>query len=351
MDGPPRHRLAAIPVQQRAALVSVAVAAVLVAIKLAAGLASASLGLIAEAIHSASDLIAALTTFFALRVALRPADYEHPFGHGRAEQLSALAEGAVLVIASLAIVAEAAGRLAGSAQPVQAHWYALAVPAAAIALDASRWVGSRRVAAAKASPALQANALHFALDMVGSAAVLLGLVMVRAGYQNADAVAALLVAALVLVSAGRLMRGNIQVLMDSAPEEARRRAREAVERVDGARVQRLRMRQAGGQHFADVVIGVSPGTDVAAGHDLASAVEHAIERALPGADVMVHVEPDGSEPASGRGSPGGTLTATIRLRDGTDSQRALALARQIESRLAAEHPEIAEVRVSPHEQS
>lgn len=345
-----RHRLAAIPVQQRAALISVAVAAMLVAIKLAAGLASASLGLIAEAIHSASDLVAALTTFFALRVALRPADREHPFGHGRAEQLSALAEGAVLVIASLAIVAEAAGRLAGTAQPVQARWYALAVPAAAIALDASRWAGSRRVAVAKASPALHANALHFALDMVGSAAVLVGLILVRAGYQNADAFAALLVAALVLASAGRLMRGNIEVLMDSAPQEAQRTVREALEGVDGARVRRLRMRQAGGRHFADVVIAVSSGTDVAEGHDLASSVEHAIELALPGTDVVVHVEPDAHAPPARARPQRRTLQATIRLAEETDPARALAIAREIERRLAADHPEIAEVRVRPREQ-
>src|SRR5215210_7175421 len=89
--------------QQRTALVSVAAAVVLVAIKLGAGLASGSLGLVAEALHSGTDLVAALLTLFAVRVAVRPPDREHPFGHGKAEHLAALAEAAFLAAASVFI--------------------------------------------------------------------------------------------------------------------------------------------------------------------------------------------------------------------------------------------------------
>lgn len=287
-------RLSTLSIQQRTALGSVLVALALVAMKLTTGILSHSLGLIAEAIHSATDLVAALLTFFAVGVAARPPDPEHPFGHGKAEHLSALGEGGVLVLASIAIAAEAIDRLLGGSAPVRATWYAIAVAGVAIALDATRWLSSRRVARRKLSAALHANALHFALDMVGSSAVLIGLLLVRSGDHNADAIAALLVAAIVLFSAGRLMRRNVQVLMDSAPtSRAQESAREAIEGVEGAvSLRRLRMREAGGRHFADVIITVPADTDVATGHAIASAIERAVEQALPGSDVVVHVEPD-----------------------------------------------------------
>jgi cation diffusion facilitator family transporter len=287
-------RLREMPSRQRTALASVLAAAALVALKLVVGLLANSLGLIAEAIHSATDLVAALLTFFAVGVAARPADAEHPFGHGKAEHLSALGEGAVLVAASVAIAVESIGRLAEGGSRVQTSWYVFAVLLVVIAIDAARALASRRVARREHSPALGANALHFALDMVGSAAVLGGLVLVRAGYPGADSVAALLVAGLVLFSAGRLMRGSVRVLMDSAPpDEAQAAVRAAIDDVqETVSLRRLRMREAGGQHFADVVIGVEPDAGVARGHAVASAIEAAIERELPGADVVVHVEPD-----------------------------------------------------------
>lgn len=281
-------------VQQRTALVSVAIAGGLAALKLLVGLLSHSLGMVAEAIHSGTDLVAALLTFFAVSVAVRPADLEHPFGHGKAEHLSALGEGAVLVVASIGIAVEALIRLSGGTHAVQARWYVIGVAIVAIVLDAGRWTSSRRVARREGSPALQANALHFALDMVGSSAVLLGLLLVRAGDPRADAVAALLVAALALFSAGRLMRRNVEVLMDRAPSGgAQQTALEAIASVHGAvSLRRLRMREAGGRHFADVIVTVPAGSDVEYGHTVASAIERAVEQALPGSDVVVHVEPD-----------------------------------------------------------
>ena len=273
---------------------SVAAAAALVAIKLVVGLLAHSLGLIAEAIHSATDLIAALLTFFAVRVAGRPADREHPYGHGKAEHLSALGEGAILILASIVIAGEAINRLAGHGPTVDARWYVLAVVGAVILIDAGRSRTLHRAAHQHSSAALSANALHFTLDLVGSVAVLIGLVLVRAGHPQADSIAALLVAGLVLYSAGRLMRGNVRVLMDSAPAaEAQEMVREAIENVDEpVSLRRLRMREAGGRHFADVVVGVEPDAGVARGHAVASAIEEAVQRELPGADVVVHVEPD-----------------------------------------------------------
>lgn len=321
------------PRQQRTALASVVAAAALVALKLVVGLLAHSLGLVAEAAHSATDVVAGLLTFFAVGVAARPADREHPFGHGKAEHLSALGESAALVAASVLIAVESILRLSsGSAQRVNASWYVLAVVVLVIAVDAARALVSRRAARRERSPALAANALHFTLDMVGSGAVLMGLILVRAGYPGADSVAALLVAALVLFSAGRLMRGSVRVLMDSAPDAAQATAREAIESIqETVSLRRLRMREAGGRHFADVVVGVEPDAAVARGHAVASAIEEAIERELPGSDVVVHVEPDAAlGPLRQRATAAALAVAEVRevhnvtaLRVGRNTELAL----------------------------
>jgi len=281
--------------QRRTALVSVLAAVALVVLKLATGLATHSLGLVSEALHSGTDLVAALLTFFALGVAGRPADVQHAYGHGKAEHLAALAEGGILVVASLFISWQAIARLAGSAQAhVNAAWYAFLVLAVVLAVDAARTLVSWRASRRYGSAALASNALHFAGDFAGTTAVLAGLLLVRAGYHRADAVAALFVAALVLLAAARLMRRNVDVLMDRAPAEAQEAARDAIAET-GVQLRRLRMRQAAGRHFADVVIGVSPGAAVGQGHAAADAVERAVQRALPEADVVVHVEPAGGD--------------------------------------------------------
>jgi cation diffusion facilitator family transporter len=285
--------------QRRTALVSVLAAATLLALKLVVGLVTHSLGLISEAAHSGTDLVAALLTFFAVGVAVRPADRSHPYGHGKAEHLAALGEGGILVAASLLIAWQAIVRLVGSGhREVNPAWYALAVVAIVIAIDVCRaWV-SARAARRYVSPALQSNALHFASDLAGSTAVLVALLVARAGYRDADSLAGLFVAALVLVLAGRLMRRNVDVLMDRAPADAYEAARQAIrEDVPGVSLRRLRMRQAAGRHFADVVIGVSPGAAVAQGHAAADAVEDAVQRALPESDVVVHVEPEQGDAA------------------------------------------------------
>ncbi len=281
--------------QRRSALVSVAAAAVLVVLKLAVGLATHSLGFISEAIHSGTDLVAALLTFFAVRVAARPADVTHQFGHGKAEHLSALGEAAFLSAASVFISVRAIERLTGSTQTtVDTAWYAFAVLAVVIAIDLSRTVVSWSTARRYGSAALASNALHFGSDLAGSVAVLIGLASVRSGHPNGDPIAALFVGVLVLLAAARLIKVNTDVLMDRAPIEAEEAARDAITALQpGIELRRLRMRQAGGRQFADVVIGVPPGAAVGQGHAAADAVEAAVESALPNADVVVHVEPVG----------------------------------------------------------
>jgi cation diffusion facilitator family transporter len=278
--------------------VSVGAALALIAIKLVTGLATGSLGLLSEAAHSGTDLVAALLTFFAVGVAVRPADRGHPYGHGKAEHLAALAEASILAVLSLFIAVRAIERLANGGPEVEATWYAFAVIVGVIVIDASRAAVSYRASRRFQSAALGASALHFASDLAGSTAVLLGLVAARAGRPEGDAAAALFVGLLVLVAAGRIMRQNVDVLMDRAPAQAMEAARGAIEAL-GPRIQlrRLRMRRAAGRHFADVVVGVPPAAAVEQGHAAANAVEAAVEWAVPGADVVVHVEPQEAEAA------------------------------------------------------
>jgi cation diffusion facilitator family transporter len=296
--------------QRRIALVSVAAAAALVLLKLAAGLASGSLGLVSEAAHSGTDLVAALLTLFAVGVAIRPADRAHPYGHGKAEHLAALAEAAILVVVSLAIAGLALTHLLGAGEPVvEATWYAFVVIGIVIAVDASRALVSRRAALRFRSAAFQANALHFAGDLAGSVAVLVGLLLAANGYPKGDSAAGLFVAVLVLLAAARLMRRNVDVLMDRAPWDATEAARAAISSIEPkVNLKRLRMRQAAGQHFMDVVIGVPAGAAVGQGHAAADAVEAAVQRALPESDVVVHVEPETREEALGERASVAALT-------------------------------------------
>jgi cation diffusion facilitator family transporter len=279
--------------QRRTALVSVAAACALLALKLGAGVASGSLGLVSEALHSGTDLVAALLTFFAVGLSGRPADEQHQYGHGKAEHLAALFEAAVLALVSVGVAGLAVARLAGWIHiDVDAAWWAFLVIGLVLAIDVSRTLVSLGTARRFHSAALLSNALHFGSDFAGSLAVLIGLIGVRAGWPEADSIAALFVAVLVLAAAARLMRRNVDVLMDRAPADAEEAARQAIEGVEPPiQLRRLRMRSAAGRHFADVVIAVSPSAAVGQGHAAADAVEAAVERALPETDVVVHVEP------------------------------------------------------------
>ena len=159
-----------------------------------------------------------------------------------------------------------------------------------IAVDASRALVSWRASRRYGSAALEANALHFGGDLAGSVAVLIGLALVAGGYGKADSLAALFVAVLVLLAASRLIRSNIDVLMDTTPDEAHEAAREAImasTRPSSCGAQAAELR---GRRFADVVIGVPPGAAVGRGHAAADRVERAVQE-LPESDVVVHVEP------------------------------------------------------------
>jgi cation diffusion facilitator family transporter len=282
--------------QLRTALVSVVAAGALVVLKLGTGLVVGSLGLVSAGIESSGDVVAAVLTLFAIRLGGRPADAHHPYGHRRAENLAALGEAAILTGGGIVVVVEAIGRLAGSGRPLDTHWYVFAVIVVALAVDLSRVLVSLRGAARYKSAALRSNAFHFASDMAGSLTVLAGLAAVSAGFHQGDALAALLVAAIIFAVAGRLIVENARILMDTMPAEAHARAHQAITDLhDDIELRRLRLRESGGRYFADAVVSVPPGQPAVAGHGTADRIEAAVRAALPDSDVVVHLEPRGHD--------------------------------------------------------
>jgi cation diffusion facilitator family transporter len=278
--------------QRRTTVVSIITASSLMVLMLGVGLAASSLGLISTGIESTGDVVAAVVTFLAVRLGARPADESHPFGHRRAENLSALAEASILLGGGLIVVIEAIQRLIGNRSSFSARWYVFAVIGLAIVVNVSRALIARRSARQYGSAALRSNSFHFASDVGGSIAVLFGLIAVRAGFRDGDAVSALIVAGFIFTAAGRLIFENAQVLMDTAPAHAQAVARDAIAALGaGVELDRLRLRESGGRYFADVVVASPPGQAVVEAHATADAVERAIEQVLPNSDVVVHGEP------------------------------------------------------------
>jgi cation diffusion facilitator family transporter len=278
--------------QTQTALVSIGAAVLLVVLKLGTGIATGSLALVSAGIESSGDVIAAILTLLAIRLGGRPADREHPYGHRRAENLAGLGEAAILSGGGVFVVIEAIDRLGSGGSTFDPRWYVFAVIGVALAVDISRVSISLRGAAEYRSAALRSNAFHFAGDMAGSVAVLFGILAVALGFQQGDAIASLLVAAIIFTAASRLIYENARVLMDTTPAEAQAQAEAAIRGLgDDVELRQLRLRESGGQYFADATIGAAPDQALVASHRAADRVEAAVRRALPDADVVVHVEP------------------------------------------------------------
>jgi cation diffusion facilitator family transporter len=278
--------------QRRTAAVSVFAAGALVVLKLGTGLVSGSLSLVSAGIESSGDVVAAVLTLFAIRLGGRPADAEHPYGHRRAENLAALGEAAILTGGGIVVVVEAVGRLAEGVALSEAHWYVLLVIVVAIVVDLSRVLVSFRGARKYKSAALRSNAFHFAGDLAGSLIVLIGVAAVAAGFEQGDAIAALVVACIIFAAATRLIIENSRVLMDTTPADAHARAQAAISDLgDDVELRRLRVRESGGRYFADAAVAVPPGQPAVAGQRTSEQIEAAVREALPDSEVVVHLEP------------------------------------------------------------
>ena len=278
--------------QTQTALVTIGAAVLLVALKLGTGIATGSLALVSAGIEASGDVVAAILTLLAVRLGGQPPDREHPYGHRRAENLAALGEAAILTGGGVYVVIEAVGRLSeGGDHGFDPRWYVFAVIAVALAVDLSRTLISLRSAKEYKSAALRSNAFHFAGDMAGSFAVLLGVAAVALGFEQGDAIASLLVAAIIFTAATRLIYENARVLMDTSPLAEQAEAEAAIRALDDVELRQLRLRESGGHYFADATIGAAPDQALVASHRVADRVEAAVHTALPDSDVVVHVEP------------------------------------------------------------
>jgi len=278
--------------KRSAALTSLAAAVALTALKMIVGVLTGSLGILAEAAHSGLDLVAALMTFFAVRFSGRPPDRTHLYGHGKIENLSALAETLLLLATCAWIARQAVLRLAGHRAELEVTFWSFAVMLVSIAVDASRARVLSRAARKYNSQALEADALHFQTDIWSSAVVVAGLISVKLGLRSADALAALGVCGVVVWVSARLGHRTIDALLDSAPAGMEQRIASIVEGVPGVQnCHAIRIRSSGPVLFVDLHVLVDGQQTLAQAHALTEAIECAIHNVAPAADVTVHPEP------------------------------------------------------------
>ncbi|MBI3733470.1 MAG: cation-efflux pump [Chloroflexi bacterium] len=278
---------------------SMVAAIFLTSIKIVVGVLTGSLGILSEAAHSGLDLVAAVITLFAVRLADRPADATHPYGHGKVENLSALAEAAILVVTCLTIISEAIQRLLFKTVEIDVNLWAFGVVLLSIVIDFSRSRALKRAARKYDSQALEADALHFSTDIWSSAVVLVGLLLTKVGewsgqgwLERADSLAALGVASIVVAVSLRLGYSASLALMDTAPRDLPAEVERRARMVDGVLdAKQVRVRRVGPASFVDMSIAVRRGATFEESHGIASAVEKAVKTVAPRAEVLVHVDP------------------------------------------------------------
>jgi cation diffusion facilitator family transporter len=279
--------------KRRVALVSVFAAFFLTASKAVIGILTGSLGILSEALHSGLDLVAAGLTYFAVKASGRPADEDHHFGHGKVENLSAMAETLLLVITCVWIIYEAFHRLLGGKLDIEVTTWSYLVVVTSIVVDLSRSRALSRVAKKTHSQALEADALHFSTDIWSSGVVFLGLLCTQWGYPAADSFAALIVAAIVISVSYRLGLRSIDVLMDKAPERLTATVRQKALSVAEVRgVHDIRVRTSGADIFVELSIHLDPRLELGTAHDIAHHVAEKIRSSLERCTVQVHTEPD-----------------------------------------------------------
>jgi cation diffusion facilitator family transporter len=285
--------------KNRVALISVLAAILLTATKLIVGLATGSLGILSEAAHSGLDLVAAIITLVAVRFSGKPPDEQHTYGHGKIENLSAMFEAGLLLITCGWIIYEAIQRLFFKSVHVEASAWAFGIMILSIVVDYNRSRALGGIARKYNSQALEADALHFSTDIWSSAVVILGLVLVRLAdtfnipsLAQADAVAALIVAGIVVFVSLQLGRRTIAGLLDEIPVGLRDEVVDIVKQVPGVRkVKHVRLRWSGAEAFVDVVITARKDVSFKRSHQIATNAEQAIQEYLPEAEVTVHIEP------------------------------------------------------------
>jgi cation diffusion facilitator family transporter len=301
--------------KRSAAIFSVLAAGIVTLLKLLTGVFTGSLGMLSEAAHSGVDLIAAMITLFSVQVSDRPADEDHNYGHGKIESLSAFVETFIMLGSCIWIVTEAIHRIVSHhhlALPPSLWPFAVLLFSIGVDFTRSRTLG--RIAREHRSDALAADSVHFATDMWASLAVMLGLAATFAGVryslpwlEYADPIAAIVVSGVILQVSWRLARQTVDALLDATPttdptsdlpqtkDQLRSNLIHDLKAIPGVlSVDRLRTRRSGSNYFADVTLGMPRNLTFQRSEQLTMAATEAVQRHLPGADVVVHTVPTAS---------------------------------------------------------
>jgi cation diffusion facilitator family transporter len=289
------------PVRSRAAVVSIASNCLLIVLKLIAGALTGSIAIITEAVHSAIDLMASIVAYVSLRKAEEPADESHNYGHEKAENVAAGIEGMLILVGAGVIVFESVKRLMDP-HPLESIGIGIAVVGFSAVTNVAVSTYLSRQARRTNSAALEADAAHLRTDAMTSVGVLVGLVLVDVtGVDVFDPIVALLVAVAIVVAGVRILSRSSRVLMDEAlpPEEL-----EAIRVVvaghhapEVAGFHKLRARTAGPRSYVDLHVQFISGTSLERAHEVSHELQAAIRELLPGADVLIHLEP-GKGPAN-----------------------------------------------------
>jgi cation diffusion facilitator family transporter len=290
--------------KRSAALTSLLAALGVALLKLLTGVLTGSLGMLSEAAHSGIDLIAAGITLLAVRVSDRPADAEHNYGHGKLESLSAGFEALLMIGSCVWIAHEAIVRIVHHTH-LDLRWsvWPFVVLALSILVDFTRSRNLHRVAELHKSDALEADAVHFGTDIWSSTAVLLGLIASFVGaklhvpaLEYADPIAALVVAGVILWVTWRLARRVLDSLLDATPPELRAEIQSdllnELQSTGGVLgVERLRVRRSGSDYFVDLTLSLPRNLTFQRSEQITFAATEAVQRRLPGADVVIHTVP------------------------------------------------------------
>ncbi|MGZ5308828.1 MAG: cation diffusion facilitator family transporter [Solirubrobacterales bacterium] len=281
-----------------AAAISIASNSILIAMKLAAAAITGSVAILSEALHSGVDLVASVVAFVSVRRADEPADSDHHYGHEKLESFAAAIEGMLVLVGAGVIIYEATRHLSTHAE-VETLGLGIAVMAVSAIVNTGVSTYLRRASRRYESPALAGDAAHLGTDALTSVGVLVGLVVVQVtGLEQLDAVMALLVAAMIVFAGVRILYRSGRVLVDESlpPEELDRieAAIAASRPAEMAGYHRLRARSAGRHRYVDLHVQFHDGTTLERAHSLAHELRDAIEAELPNAEVLIHVEPEGS---------------------------------------------------------
>src|SRR5437762_2383990 len=274
------------------AAISIVASGGMAAAKFAVGIAIGSLALISEALHSSIDLIATIITWAVVRVSDKPADDEHHYGHGKLESVSALGVTALLYLLAGGILVEAYSRLREGTPPPTISAIPFIVLVIDIAVNFWRARALHRAARETRSQALAADALHFASDVLGSFAVIAGLILAGLGFWWGDAAAAIGVAVIIGFLGLKMTRATVETLLDRAPEGIAEKADAAIRSVPGVvDIERLRIRMVGPTYFIEATVKVPRTYPIDRVEKIKRRAQGAVSDALGDADLTFTAVP------------------------------------------------------------